>query len=95
MTKAEMIAEVARHTGSSPTLAARALDNLFEGIVASVLKGNAVRLPAIGVLSLKKTAARAVRNPLTGAALPDKPAGHKVALKAGQELRSRLGLLPA
>ena len=91
MTKAELIAawqEATEHYITNAQ-AKEYLDRLCCIMTAELLGGGEVPLPGIGKLKVKLVAARAGRNPKTGEAI-DIPAGTKVTLKVGKEMREAL-----
>jgi DNA-binding protein HU-beta len=67
MTKAEFITSIATKTGLSKTAAAEAVE-AFIGTVAEVIKaGDKITFAGFGSFSVSERAARAGRNPQTGA----------------------------
>jgi len=67
--------------------AARALlDDLISLITKHLKKGERVRIAGLGILQVRKRAARMGRNPATGEAIKIK-AGKKVAFRASKELK--------
>lgn len=89
MTKAELIQEYKRTLGISAGAAAENLNVLCLVMRAEFTKGGEVTLPGIGKLAVKTTAARKARNPRTGEAI-DIPAGRKLVLKPGKEIKDFL-----
>ena len=86
MTKAELVAKVAKDSKITKAAAGRALDGVIEGITKELKKGDRVTLVGFGTFSVSKRKARTGRNPQTGK--PLKIAARKVAkFKAGSELR--------
>jgi DNA-binding protein HU-beta len=86
MTKAELVAKVAKDAKITKAAAGRALDGVIEGITKALKKGDRVTLVGFGTFSVSKRKARAGRNPQTGKAI--KIAARKVAkFKAGSELK--------
>ena len=86
MNKIELIEHVAKQADISKAAAGRALEAVVGGIRASLKKGNSVTLVGFGTFSIGKRAARAGRNPRTGAAIKIKAA--KVPkFRAGKALR--------
>lgn len=69
MTKAELIAAVAKKSGLKNTEATKAIDAALEIIMKTVAKDNDVRIVGFGTFTLAKRAARQGRNPRTGAAI--------------------------
>jgi DNA-binding protein HU-beta len=66
MTKAELIEKIAKDTGTSRAVAARALESFVDGVKKSLKKGNRVALIGFGTFSVAKRKARKGRNPRTG-----------------------------
>jgi DNA-binding protein HU-beta len=87
--KNELIDHVARQADISKAAAGRALEAVFGGIRTSLKKGNSVTLVGFGTFSVGKRAARAGRNPRTGAAIKIKAA--KIPkFRAGKALKDAL-----
>ncbi len=74
MNKIELIEHVAKQADISKAAAGRALEAVVGGIRSSLKKGNSVTLVGFGTFSIGKRAARAGRNPRTGAAIKIKAA---------------------
>jgi DNA-binding protein HU-beta len=72
--KIELIEHVAKQADISKAAAGRALEAVVGGIRSSLKKGNSVTLVGFGTFSIGKRAARAGRNPRTGAAIKIKAA---------------------
>ena len=89
MTKAELIKRLQEEMNMSAAQAEKCINMLGDIMVAELLGGGEVPLPRIGKLAVKATAERAGRNPQTGAAITI-PAGKKVVLKVGSELKNAL-----
>ncbi len=85
MTKAELIAKVAKDAKITKVAAGKSLDAVVDGITKALKKGDRVSLVGFGTFSISKRKARTGRNPQTGK--PIKIAARKVAkFKAGSEL---------
>ena len=69
MSKQDLINDIAAATGLTKTSAGRALDATTDAITKSLKKGESVTLIGFGTFKVSKRAARAGRNPQTGAAL--------------------------
>jgi DNA-binding protein HU-beta len=69
MNKQELIAKIAKDTGSSKAGAAAAVDSLIDGITRSLKKGAAVTFVGFGTFKTSQRKARTARNPQTGAAI--------------------------
>ena len=74
MNKIDLIEHVAKQADISKAAAGRALEAVVGGIRSSLKKGNSVTLVGFGTFSIGKRAARAGRNPRTGAAIKIKAA---------------------
>jgi DNA-binding protein HU-beta len=86
MTKAELVAKVAKDAKTTKATAGKSLDAVIEGITKALKKGDRVTLVGFGTFSVSKRKARTGRNPQTGKAI--KIAARKVAkFKAGSGLR--------
>jgi DNA-binding protein HU-beta len=86
MTKAELVAKMAKDAKISKAAAGKALNGAIEGITKALKKGDSVTLVGFGTFSVSKRKARKGRNPQTGKEI--KIAARKVAkFKAGSELR--------
>jgi DNA-binding protein HU-beta len=72
--KIELIEHVAKQADISKAAAGRALEAVVGGIRTALRKGNSVTLVGFGTFSIGKRAARAGRNPRTGAAIKIKAA---------------------
>lgn len=86
MNKQDLIAHIAKETGSSKALAAAAVDSLIGGITKSLKKGNPVTFVGFGTFLTSQRKARTARNPQTGATI--KIAKRRVArFKPGKALK--------
>jgi len=85
MTKAELIAKVAKDAKITKAAAGRSIDAVIDGITKALKKGNRISLVGFGTFSVSKRKARTGRNPQTGKSI--KIAARKVAkFKAGSGL---------
>ena len=66
------------------------MDELIAHLVKNLKKGNRVRIAGLGILQVKKRAARMGRNPMTGEAIKI-PAKKKIAFRAAKELKEAVG----
>ncbi|MFH1157393.1 MAG: HU family DNA-binding protein [Pseudomonadota bacterium] len=66
------------------------LDDLVASLVKNLKKGNRVRMAGLGILQVRKRAARMGRNPATGEAIKI-PAKKKIAFRASKELKEAVG----
>ncbi len=62
------------------------LNDLVALVVKNLKKGNRIRIVGLGILQVRRRAARMGRNPATGAAIKIK-ASKKVAFRAAKELK--------
>ncbi len=74
MNKMELIEHIATQADISKAAASRALEAVLGGVKTSLKKNNTVSLVGFGTFSVGKRAARAGRNPRTGAAIRIKAA---------------------
>ena len=65
------------------------LGNLVGHIVKALKKGDRIRIAGLGILQVRKRAARMGRNPATGEAIKIK-ASKKVAFRAAKELKEAI-----
>ncbi|MGH7022411.1 MAG: integration host factor subunit beta [Caulobacteraceae bacterium] len=90
MIKSELIAALA---AENPHLTQREVERvvgvIFERVIAALAAGGRVELRGFGAFSVRARAARAGRNPRTGAAVQVR-AKHVPFFKSGKELRARL-----
>ncbi len=66
------------------------MDDLVAHLVKNLKKGNRVRMAGLGILQVRKRAARMGRNPATGEAIKI-PAKKKIAFRAAKELKEAVG----
>jgi DNA-binding protein HU-beta len=86
MTKADLVAKIAKEADITKTKAEKALGSFIEGVTISLKKGKTVTLVGFGTFATIKRKARVGRNPQTGAAL--KIAAAKVPkFRAGKALK--------
>jgi DNA-binding protein HU-beta len=74
MTKAELVAQMAKAAGSSKTSADRAMNAFMSAIFDSLRKGRRVTISGFGTFCVGKRAARNGRNPRTGKEIKIPPA---------------------
>ncbi|MDD3029133.1 MAG: HU family DNA-binding protein [Alphaproteobacteria bacterium] len=65
-------------------------DTMVALLVKNLKKGNRIRIAGLGILQVKKRAARMGRNPATGEAIHI-PAKKKIAFRAAKELKEAVG----
>ncbi len=66
------------------------MDDLVTTLVKNLKKGNRVRVAGLGILQVKKRAARMGRNPATGETIKI-PAKKKISFRAAKELKEAVG----
>ncbi|MBR6458963.1 MAG: HU family DNA-binding protein [Actinomycetaceae bacterium] len=86
LNRTDLIAKIADKSGLSKTDADKALAALQEVLVASLAKGEAVKITGLLGVERTKRAARKGRNPRTGEEIQI-PAGYGVKLTAGSALK--------
>ena len=86
MNKSELIEHIAKQADISKAAATRALEAVIGGVKTTLKKNNSVSLVGFGTFSVSKRAARAGRNPRTGATIKIK-ASKIPAFKAGKALK--------
>ena len=69
MNKSELIEHIANQADISKAASGRALEALIGAVKSTLKKNNSVTLVGFGTFSVTKRAARAGRNPRTGAAI--------------------------
>jgi DNA-binding protein HU-beta len=84
--KAQLIDAIAVTADLPKTVASKALDAMLDCITKSLVEGDMVALMGFGTFSVKDRAARAGRNPKTGAEIQIK-ASRVAAFKAGKALK--------
>ncbi len=90
VTLKHLAAELAEsHEGMSKKQAEAMLNDLVERIVKHLKKDNRIRLVGLGILQVRKRAARMGRNPATGQPIQIK-ASKKVAFRAAKELKEAI-----
>lgn len=86
MNKSELVDAIASGADISKASAGRALDAMVDTITETLRKGDQVALVGFGTFSVKDRAARAGRNPQTGATIQI-PAARVPGFKAGKGLK--------
>ena len=74
MNKSELIAHIADHAEITKAAATRAVESVVQAVTKTLKKGGTVSLVGFGSFAVTKRAARAGRNPRTGAAIKIKAA---------------------
>jgi DNA-binding protein HU-beta len=93
VTLKHLAANIAEENELSKRQAEVILGGLVGNIVQHLKKGERIRIGGLGILQVRKRAARMGRNPATGEAIQIK-ASKKVAFRASTELRAAIGALP-
>lgn len=86
MTKADLVARMAKGSGMTKRAAETALETALKSIRDSLRKGKRVTLVGFGTFSVARRAARNGRNPQTGRVIRI-PAARVPRFKAGKDLR--------
>ena len=86
MNKSELIDAIASASGLSKADAGRALDGFTSSITNALKSGDSVSMVGFGTFSVKHRAARAGRNPRTGATIQIS-ASNNPSFKAGKALK--------
>lgn len=66
------------------------MDDMVAMLVKNLKKGNRIRMAGLGILQVRKRAARMGRNPATGETIKI-PAKKKIAFRAAKELKEAVG----
>ena len=91
VTLKQLSADIAEKYDLSKKLANEMLsDTLVTLMVKNLKKGNRIRIAGLGILQVKKRAARMGRNPATGETIQI-PAKKKIAFRAAKELKEAIG----
>jgi DNA-binding protein HU-beta len=86
MTKADIVAKMAKDAAIPKTKAEKALEAFLDSVTGTLKKGKTVTLVGFGTFATAKRKARTGRNPQTGAALKI-PAAKVPKFKAGKALK--------
>jgi len=89
VTLKHLAAEVGERNGMMKKQADTVLSHVVESLVTHLKSGDRIRIGGLGILEVKKRAARMGRNPATGAAIEIK-ASKKVAFRAAKELKEAI-----
>lgn len=90
MTKADLIAKVAKKTNSSQAMTGKVLDSALNEIRVLLGKGGSISFTGFGSFSVSKRAKRKGRNPQTGREM-NIPATKVARFRAGKGLRDSVG----
>jgi DNA-binding protein HU-beta len=85
----QISSKMAEDSETSKKDMAATLDTFIAAVTKHISKGTKVRIPGLGIFSVRKRAARMGRNPATGEAIKIK-ASKKVAFRAAKELKESL-----
>ena len=86
VTLKQIAAELAETHGKSKKEVETLLDDMITLFGKNLKKGNRIRIPGLGIIQVRKTAARMGRNPATGEAIKI-PAKKKVAFRVAKDLK--------
>ena len=86
MTKAELIAKVAKKAGSSQAMAGKVLDTALDEVKSLLSKGGSISFTGFGAFAVAKRAKRKGRNPQTGQEMTI-PASKVARFRPGKGLR--------
>jgi DNA-binding protein HU-beta len=89
VTLKQLATKLAEQHDLAKTTANAVMSDLVSLIGRHLKKGDKVRIPALGILTVRKRAARMGRNPATGEAIKIK-ASKKVAFRAAKELKESI-----
>jgi integration host factor subunit beta len=89
VTKRDMAISIAEKTGSAPVRTLESIQQVFDGIIDTLVQEGRVELRGFGVFEVKRRQPRQARNRRTGepVGVPERLA---VTFKAGQEVQERL-----
>jgi DNA-binding protein HU-beta len=86
VTKQELVDRIAKGAELTKAQAARALDEVLDGITDALRKGDSVSIVGFGTFLVRERQARVGRNPRTKEEI-EIPAGKVPAFKAGKKLK--------
>jgi DNA-binding protein HU-beta len=89
MTKAELIADIAKRSGLSRTQAKAGLDAFVESVIEAMKRGEEVRLVGFGSFTPVSRAAGVARNPRTGEPVT-RAAAKSARFRIGEALKAAL-----
>lgn len=90
ITLKQIAADLAQKHEMSKKQAEAVLNDLVATTTRHLKKGDRIRLTGLGILQVRKRAARMGRNPATGEAISI-PAKKKIAFRASKELKETVG----
>jgi DNA-binding protein HU-beta len=86
--------QIAAELAEKNDMPKKTLNTIMEGLIGLLVKnlkkGNRVRMAGLGILQVRKRAARMGRNPATGETISI-PAKKKIAFRAAKELKEAVG----
>jgi DNA-binding protein HU-beta len=85
----KLVAELAESNEMSKKAMGAVFDDFVALVVKNLKKGNKVRITGLGILQVRKRAARMGRNPATGEAIKIK-ASKKVAFRVAKDLKQSI-----
>lgn len=85
----QISADLADKQGVAKKAMAETIEMFLGSVTKHIVKGSKVRIPGLGIFSVRKRAARMGRNPATGEAIKIK-ASKKVAFRAAKELKEAI-----
>jgi len=86
VTMKQLVSGIAEKHEMSKKQTTAVFDMFVSEISKNLRKGNRIRIPGLGIMSVRKRAARMGRNPATGEAIKIK-ASKRVAFRAAKELK--------
>jgi DNA-binding protein HU-beta len=90
VTLKNIAAEIAEKQELSKKQLNAIMEDLVAHLVKNLKKGNRIRMAGLGILQVRKRAARMGRNPATGETIKI-PAKKKIAFRAAKELKEAVG----
>lgn len=85
----QLVAGIAEKHEVSKKQTAAMFDMFVSEVSKNLKKGNRIRIPGLGIMSVRKRAARMGRNPATGEQIKIK-ASKRVAFRAAKELKDSI-----
>ena len=89
MTKAELVAEIAKEAGITKSQAEKAVDGIVSAVSDALVSGDRITLIGFGTFSVGERSQREGRNPKTGEKIVI-PASKAVKFKAGKTLSEKV-----
>lgn len=89
MTKAELVAKIAKEAGILKAQAEKAVDGFISAVSGALVAGDKIRLLGLGTFSVGSRSAREGRNPRTGQKIKI-PAKKVVRFMAGKSLSEKV-----